>query len=112
MPIHAMPPPLPEPEEASTNGSHTLDDRLGQLHHDLQVLHGDLEVTFQTNRALVDVMCELRDQVRRVGPLVRDARLILGDVASALRELVNTMPKPAPAAVESDPDPDKTPIPR
>lgn len=62
-----------------SNGKPSLEEALAMIHQ-------DLEINFQTARALIDVLCELRDQLRLVTPMMRDARLILADVAESLRK--------------------------
>ncbi len=64
--------------EPATNGIKTLPEQLEQLHQ-------DLEIGYQTNRALIDVLTDMRDEARLMKPIIRDARIILADLAGELR---------------------------
>lgn len=68
------PPDDPEPP----NGAASISETLEQLHR-------DLELNYQTTRALIDVLCDLREDLKIIKPLARDARLLFSELSAEMR---------------------------
>lgn len=60
------------------NGTRTLEEHLDRLHR-------DNDLSYQTQKATLDILMEIRNELRAWRPIVRDYQLVIYDMAAEMR---------------------------